>query len=387
MAADDITFIDTPAGLRDLCARLAGLEWVALDTEFHREKTYYPKLCLIQVATADHVACIDPLALGDLAPLMSALEAPGLMKVFHAARQDLEVFHQRFGRIPTPVFDTQLAAPLLGHPEQMGYAALVAAELGEHLGKGHARADWTRRPLPPKQLRYAADDVRYLARLYPRLRDALAARGRLAWLEEDFSALADPAQYINPPADAWRRIRGIDRLRGPERSVLQALAEWREATAQGEDRPRNWVIKDETLLDLARQNPVTAQDLAHVRGLSEGTRRRHGEHLLKLMAQARERPPRPLDGAGRPVRLEPAQEALADLLSATVRLVSAEQAINSGVLVSRRDLERLARGVPVREVLQGWRYALAGPTLQSLLAGHTRMGVHEGRATLSDKGD
>ncbi|HKJ09429.1 MAG TPA: ribonuclease D, partial [Gammaproteobacteria bacterium] len=208
--------VDTPEALAELCRRLDGCDWLALDTEFHREKTYYPQFCLLQLATPELVAWVDPLTVPDLGPLLELLNGEQIVKVFHAARQDLEIFYHLTGRVPAPVFDTQVAAPLLGHPDQAGYGALVSAVLGVNLSKGHARADWTRRPLPAKQLEYALDDVRYLARLYPQLRDELQQRGRLQWLAEDFAALVDPAQYENPPASAWRRIRGTDRLRAAQ---------------------------------------------------------------------------------------------------------------------------------------------------------------------------
>ena len=194
-----ILYVDSPAALGDLCNRLAGAEWIAVDTEFLREKTYYPQLCLLQVGTPAVTACVDPLALTDLGPLLDLLYDPAIAKVFHACHQDLEIFYNLRGSVPGPVFDTQIAAPLLGHPEQMGYAGLVEALLGVTLEKAHARADWTRRPLPESQLRYAADDVIYLAQLYPVLRAELAKHGRLQWLADDFAALGDPERYASHP--------------------------------------------------------------------------------------------------------------------------------------------------------------------------------------------
>src|SRR3569833_1048425 len=273
-------YIDDTRALAALCTRLRGTEWIALDTEFVREKTLYPILCLIQIASADTLACIDPLALPDLDPLLDVLNDPAITKVMHAARQDMEIFNHLRGELPRPVFDTQLAAPLLGLQEQIGYAALVDNILNVKLDKAHIRADWSQRPLSPAQLEYAADDVRYLAVLYPRLRDTLAAKARLQWLAGDFAELSNPRLYACPPADAWLRIKGTPRLRTRQLAVAQALAAWREETAQRQNRPRSWILRDENLLDLARLQPLGIGELAQVRGLHEQAVARRGAARL-----------------------------------------------------------------------------------------------------------
>ena len=378
--------VDTPEALAELCRRLDGCDWLALDTEFHREKTYYPQFCLLQLATPELVAWVDPLTVPDLGPLLELLNGEQIVKVFHAARQDLEIFYHLTGRVPAPVFDTQVAAPLLGHPDQAGYGALVSAVLGVNLSKGHARADWTRRPLPAKQLEYALDDVRYLARLYPQLRDELQQRGRLQWLAEDFAALVDPAQYENPPASAWRRIRGTDRLRAAQLAVLQKLAAWREQSAQQENRPRNWLVRDDALLDIARQMPASRKDLEHMRGLNERLVRRYGDTLLTLIAEARTAKPEPLPAGGSPVRLDHGQEALVDALTAVVRLRAAEQQLNPSVLASRKDLERLAAGQRDLALLRGWKKALIGEDLCAMIEGGMGLEVKDGRLAITRPG-
>lgn len=379
---NDAIYIDTPSALTALCERLTGAKWLALDTEFHREKTYYPEFCLLQLATADFVACVDPLALKDLGPLLAILDCPDVIKVFHAARQDLEIFYHLTNRVPGPIFDTQLAAPLLGHPDQMGYGALVHAVLGVSLGKGHARADWSRRPLPHKQLEYALDDVRYLAKLYPRLREELASRNRLHWLDEEFAALTDTGAYSNPPAAAWRRIRGTDRLRAPQLAVLQHLAAWREQTAQQENRPRNWLIRDDILLDIARQLPTSKTDLEHIRGLNERLLHKQGEKLLQIVASARTATPDPLPASSAPVRLEQDQDALVDALMALVRLRAAEQQLNASVLVSRKDLERMVAGRRDLTILRGWKKSMVGQELLAMLEGEISLQVCNGRLSV-----
>ncbi len=376
---NDILYVDSPQALSRLCDRLAGSEWLALDTEFQREKTYYSKLCLIQVATADVVACVDPLALESLDCLLSVIFDPTITKVMHAAIQDLEIFYYLRGEVPEPVFDTQVAAPLLGFPEQTGYAALVSGMLGVKLSKAHTRADWTRRPLSSGQLRYAADDVRYLAQLYPRLRASLAEKGRLSWLAEDFAALSEAGRYEVVPADAWRRVRGGERLSGERLSVLQTLAAWREKTARQEDRPRNWLIRDENLLDLARLMPQTLAELSQVRGLRERFLARHGESVLRVVGEARKRPPEARSKMPREAaRLSTEQSAIADALVALISMRGAATSLNPNVIASRKDLEQLVAGKRELPVLRGWRLDMVGRDLLAMLGGELALVIEHG---------
>ncbi len=287
----DLLYIVDQAALTDFCTRLRGAVWLALDTEFIRERTYYPQLCLIQVASADEIACIDPLALPSLDPLLDLLYDPAVTKVLHAAHQDLELFFHLRGAAPAPVFDTQLAASALGSGNQIGYAALVRQLIGVELDKTHTRADWRRRPLAPEWLAYAADDVRYLPELYQRQRAALEARGWPDALAEDFRAICHPDRYRLQPDDAWRRIWEHNRLGGPQRAVLRALAAWREEQASAHDRPRRWILSDATLLELARRMPGDAEQLQRIRGLPAVTVQRHGADLLERIAAARAEPP------------------------------------------------------------------------------------------------
>ncbi|HQU14604.1 MAG: ribonuclease D [Chromatiales bacterium 21-64-14] len=386
-ATADTLYVDTPAALERLCVQIDGQPWLALDTEFLREKTYFPQLCLVQIATPQLTACVDPLALADLGPLLDVLYRPTILKVLHASRQDLEIFHHLRGAPFAPVFDTQLAAPLLGHPDQVGYAALVAAVLGVNLSKSHTRADWRRRPLPPEQLRYAADDVRYLAPLYQRLNTDLAGRGRLDWLADEFTALSDPGQYENPPEQAWHRVRGADRLRGPRLAVLQDLAAWRESTARAEDQPRAWLLRDETLLDLARMMPQTEQDLRHLRGLNERVAQRHGADLVMRIRAAAQQVPRPAETARpHPPRLEPSAEALADLLMAVVRARAQQHQLSPATLAPRKEVERLVAGEDHSVLLKGWRERMIGEELRSVLRGERHVSVVDGELLVSPAG-
>lgn len=363
---NDLYLVDQVA-LADFCSRSRGVSWLALDTEFIRDKTYYPQLCLVQVATSDQVACIDPLALPSLAPLLELLYDPAIIKVLHAAHQDLELFFHLCGIVPAPVFDTQLAALVLGNGEQIGYAALVRHWLGVELSKAHTRADWRRRPLPGEWLRYAADDVRYLAALYPQLRDALRAQGWLEALTEDFAALNDPGRYRLEPEQAWRRIREYPRLSHPRRAVLRSLAAWREEQARRHDRPRGWILSDAVLVELARRLPESTEQLEQIHGLPAGTVRRHGALLLERIAAARAEPLESEPARMTRPRLTPAQTAW---VKEGLELITARadaHAITPLTVASRRDVEALAAGLdsPLRH---GWRAVLVGRELQQNLA-------------------
>ncbi|MFP4080536.1 MAG: ribonuclease D [Ectothiorhodospira sp.] len=373
-------FIDQGDALRDLCAHLQKAPWIALDTEFIREKTYYPRLCLVQVATPERVACIDPLALEDLSPLTALLHDPRILKVLHAAGQDLEIFYHRDGRVPAPIFDTQVAAALLGHGDQIGYGRLIQAVLGVELEKGHSRTDWSRRPLDSEQLRYAADDVLYLARVYPRMREDLEAKGRLAWLEDDFRRLEDPGTHQPDPEGVWQKVKGLNTLRQPRQlAVVQELARWREQESMRCDRPRRWVLQDEVILDLARHQPRTPEALARVRGLAEATVQRHGEALLGLIREAAARPPEACPAPPpRGGRLDPAREALVDVAMGLLRHQALINDISPAAIATRKDLEALVAGDERSPLLQGWRARLAGHALRAWLHGETQLKVASG---------
>lgn len=377
-------YIETPEALAALCRRLAGSPWLALDTEFIRERSYRARLCLLQIASPDLVACIDPLALPDLAPLRGLLAAADTVKVLHAAHQDLEILYQLYGEVPTPVFDTQIAAALLGQGDQIGYGRLVADLLGIELAKDHARTDWAQRPLDPAQVRYAADDVRYLGEIYLAQHERLAALGRGDWLEDDFRRLSDPASYRVDPQAQWKRLRGIQHLRGRQLCAAQALAAWREQLAQDADRPRRWILADDVLVDLARRMPRNAAALARIRGLPERTLERHGDTLVDLFEQARKRPESECPQAAERLVLTPDQEALADLLMATLRVEAQRQNIGPAMLATRRELERLAVGETDLPVLRGWRAKLVGDTLLAVGRGERGLRAADGGVRLED---
>lgn len=370
-------YVDSPRQLADLCARLAASSWVALDTEFMREKTYYAQFCLLQIATEEIIACVDPLAL-DLDPLLDLIYDPAITKVMHSARQDLELLYDLRHALPRPLFDTQIAATVLGYGDQVGYGALVQGMFGVELDKSHTRTDWSQRPLDPKQLIYAADDVRYLVKIYTQQRDELERGGRLGWLADDFTELTDEGKYVNQPANAWRRIRQANTLKGVQLAVLRALAAWREERAKAHNKPRKWIVSDDVLLELARHMPHDAERLGKIRGLEAQTLKRSSGDIIALIAESKQLPKEQWPQLDPPLRLDARQEALVDTLMAVVRVRGMQNAVSPATLTTRKELEALVLGQQDVPVLHGWRGALVGRDLAAMLQGKLVLRVADG---------
>ncbi len=375
-------FIDTADALTAFCDTIRGAEWIALDTEFIREKTYYPKLCLIQIGIPDRAACIDPLAIQSLEPVYDLLMDSSITKVLHACSQDLEIFVHQKGEVPGPIFDTQLAAPLLGLAEQIGYGNAVKELLGVQLEKTQSRTDWSKRPLSDAQLEYAADDVRYLAKMYPMIREQLDELGRLEWLDAEFEPYGKLERYQQPPEDAWRRIRGLEKLKPRALSVVQKLAAWRETRAKERDLPRNWILKDDVIIDIARLAPGNNADLDNIRGMQTKTIERYGQLLLDMVQQALQEAPVPLPKRSRGVKASVQEDALTDILQAQLRLLSDEQDINSAAVASRKDLLALIRDED-SPLLKGWRRKLAGEELLAMRNGERVVSVDNARVEIA----
>jgi len=381
-----IQYIDTPGQLATLCEQIKKEPWLALDTEFLREKTYYPKFCLLQIATPEWVACIDPIALPQLESLFEAIYNPAIVKVFHSCRQDLEIFFQWTGKLPSPIFDTQVAAPLLGFQDNPGYAMLVSSLLSVNLNKAHTRADWSKRPLTEAELEYAADDVIYLCQIYQIMVQKLTALGRIDWLKNDFAELTNPALYKVDPETAWFKIKGKNKLTGKQLSIIQTLAQWREKIAQAEDRPKSWLLRDELLFDLAKLQPETVQELANVRGINERSVNRYGKELCQLITAAKNRPPMPLHEKDRSAKKTQQEEAILDILTALVRVRAEENALNPTILASRKDLEELLSNSDDEcPLLHGWRYTMAGKELVGLLKGELLLGIDSDKLAIIEK--
>ncbi len=378
-------FVDTPEALTQLCQQLQGSEWLALDTEFIREKTYYPKLCLVQVSNGEVAACVDPIALKDIQPLLDVLFNGTILKVFHAARQDVEIFLHDWHKLPLPIFDTQPAASLLGHGDQIGYARLVQQVLDIDLAKDQSRTDWSRRPLTDSQKRYALDDVIYLGQLYLKMRGSLSDKKRLQWLAADFAELANPATYSPDPSITWKRVKGKQHLRGRQLAILQALSAWREVQARERDLPKKWLLKDDLLVELCRRIPNDTGSLSRVRGMDAGMIRREGESLLELISKAAALPKEqwPQDKR-RPRPLTHQQEAQADYLNAALRLIADQNQLSPQAIATHKDIEKLIRGDSECSLLEGWRHALAGTQLEALLKGELRLSLEQGRLAIRD---
>lgn len=376
-------YVSDATALDCLCTELRQHRWIAVDTEFVRERTYFPNLCLVQVAVPQMVACVDPIALGDIEPLLDVLYDYSIVKVLHAAAQDMEIFYGLRQAPPEPIFDTQIAAAVLGQGDQVGYGTLVKNLLGVDLEKGHARTDWTRRPLDAEQLRYAADDVRYLRELYQLQRNELGQRGRLRWLDEDFSSLCDPERYRVNPEAAWKRVKGTRVLRAADMPFLQQLAAWREREAAANNLPRRWVLGDEALVELARRKPSQSAVLDRMRGLNEGQVRRYGKALLQVVAEAAAVPQEDWPPAPRQRRLSTEQEAVTDAASAVIRAQAARNEVSAASLASRAELERMVLGERELPLLQGWRAEIAGRAVLSLVEGRTGLMVQDGRLEMT----
>ena len=357
--------------LQDFCQELEGAPYPAVDTDFLREKTYHARLCLVQVAYGEHAAAIDPLADGmDMAPLGRLLSRTSTVKVLHSASQDLGIFLRSMGHIPGPVFDTQIAASVCGFGHQPGYAGLVESMLGVSIDKTNQATDWSLRPLTDSQVDYAIGDVTHLCVIYERLLAALEERGRASWVEEEMNALMDPAKYRVDPETAYWRIK-IRRPSPKNLVVLKALARWREETAVERDLPRNWVVRDEALAEIAQHFPTDARALARVRGLKESVAAgAYGKAILAAQEDALATPEEewPVPSSSGP---PPAgTDSVVALLQALLKLRSEAAEVASPMIAKREDLEHIAMGkltdVPA---LSGWRRDIFGEDAEALVSG------------------
>lgn len=371
--------VTTSEDLITLCQTLRQGDYVAVDTEFMREKTYYARLCLIQVANDEVVASIDPLALKDLGPLWAVFFDPGITKVLHAGRQDLEIIRDLTGRLPDPLFDTQIAATVAGYEDAISYGRLVEAITGERLDKTLTRTDWGRRPLDPAQIRYAEDDVRYLRLVYKHLRQELIDTGRLDWVRGDFERLGDPRLYTVEPREMFRKIKRGQLLRPRQLAVLRELAAWRETTAMQRDKPRKWILDDDLLFEIARQTPTSVAQLTRMRGISEAALQQWGEAIIAAVERGLAVPEAEWPQWHERRKLKSGDLALVDLLQALVRQRGLEHGVAPQLLAGRPDLEAVVAEDPEAAVLSGWRAKLVGDELQALLAGRLAVRLEAGR--------
>jgi len=372
--------------LKSLCERLSRSDFVAVDTEFMRENTYWPDLCLIQIGNEEEAAAIDPKAEDlDMEPLLDLLvDNEEVLKVFHAGGQDVEIIYNLTGRTPHPIFDTQIAAMALGLGEQVGYSNLVESLIGHSLDKGARFTDWARRPLDKRQIDYAVGDVTHLATLFPKMLQRLRKTGRGEWLDEEMERLANPANYENDPNEAWKRVR-VSSRKPDVLGRLKALAGWREQEARGKNLPRGRIMKDETLADIAAHPPASQEGLARVRGLSPAWSSNDiGGRMMAALGQAKpltpdELPPREdRPGLGKEGAL------VADLLKLLLKIRSRETNVAARLIARSDELELLAAGR--REglsILEGWRFKEFGRDALDLVEGRLAFGVKGGKLLMT----
>ncbi len=373
--------------IADICTRFASADFVTVDTEFMRENTYWPILCLIQISDGKEAAAIDPLAKDvDLGPLLELLvNNEDVLKIFHAGGQDVEIIHNMTGKTPHPIFDTQIAAMAIGQSEQIGYANLVDSWLGITLDKGARFTDWSRRPLNARQLEYAVADVTHLAKIFPMMLEKLRETGRGMWINAEMEKLADPDNYVNDPEKAWLRVksqgRSLEML-----GRLKALAAWREREAQSKDLPRGRIMRDETLADIAAHPPKDQSKLGQVRGLSAGWKNNDiGARLMDIIDQAEplSRDDLPLKVGRRPKNGK-SNALVTDLLKLLLKIRSAELNVASRLLARADDLERIVAGE--RDgvgLLDGWRYEEFGRDALDLVEGRVSFTVKDGKLKMT----
>jgi ribonuclease D len=376
-----MTLLTTTQEIAELCDELAHEPFVALDTEFMRDRTYWPKLCLVQLAGGKRHAAVDPLAPGiDLAPLFALMANPAVIKVFHAARQDVEIFHHLSGQVPTPLFDTQLAAMVCGYGEEVGYETLVSRLAKARVDKSSRFTDWSRRPLTKQQLDYALDDVIHLRVVYQRLDAQLKESGRTEWVAQELAGLTDPNTYEQPPEAAWRRIKV--RSRDPRfLAIVMALAAWREREAQRRDLPRNRIVRDDLLLELAANRPRSVEDIARLRRISLD--KASNAAAVAAVRAALEMPEAELPVVEPPPKLPRGIGPLVDLLRVLLKFQCEEHHVAQRLVATTADLEAIAAyDAPDVAALRGWRREVFGRAALALKQGKLGLAVDKGQVVL-----
>ncbi len=381
----DVHTITTTTDLASYCEAWAHETYITVDTEFLRETTYYPKLCLIQVAGAEKSALIDPMADGlDLAPFFALMANTKVLKVFHAAKQDFEILHLLTGQLPQPVMDTQIAAMVCGFGDQVGYEAIVRKLAGAAIDKSSQFTDWSRRPLTSKQQAYAISDVTHLRTVYEKLLEQLHNSGRESWLRAELSSLTDPATYKVDPEQSWRRIKA--RIQNKkQQAVLMSVAAWREREAQAKNVPRGRVLKDEAVAEIAIQMPQTPQAVNELRLVSRGTGNSSaGNGILKAVAEGLNRDPATVPGAkGRADELSSAALAAAEILKLALKITCENHGLAPKLIASSADIEALAADddadIPA---MKGWQKDIFGQVALDLKHGRAVIAIDNGKAVI-----
>lgn len=374
--------IQNQAELNDFCARLSAGPYLTIDTEFLRDKTYFPRLCLLQMAGPGvDAAAIDPFIEGlDWSPVRELMANVNVLKVFHAARQDLEIFYHLYAVLPTPIYDTQVAAMVCGFGDQVAYNALVRELTGQELEKNAQFTDWSRRPLSPKQIRYALDDVIYLRDVYEKLHARLQSKGREGWVFEEMEILNNPRTYQNPPNESWKRVK--IRSDKPEvLAILRALAAWREEEAVRRDVPRSRILKDEVLADIAMYKARDLDSLLQIRSLPGDTAKgKIGKQILEIVNAAVATPRESWPRVERKDAFPKNAQGTLEMLKMLLRINASEEDVAAKLIADSDDLERLAvESNPDIATLHGWRFEVFGRDAQALKSGQIGLSLHQGR--------
>ena len=387
MTDNSLTPITEQSALEDLCGKLAESDFICVDTEFHRETTYWPELCLVQASAPGVEGLIDPLAEDlDIGPFLDLIAMDNRVKVFHAARQDIEIFNRLIGHPPGPIFDTQIAAMALGFGDSISYDNLVQRVVRRQIDKSSQFTDWMRRPLSQKQLVYALGDVTHLRDIYLIMREELEKTGRMGWVREEMADLEDPVKYDTDPMKAWQRLK----LRKPKKdyaAVVVAVAAWRERLAQELDKPRRRILKDDAIQEIAAQKPRNEGDYGQLRAVPSGfVRSKHGQSLMDAVAEAIEDPDKYAPELEPRVQNAQIPAGAPELLKVLLKHVSDENNVVPRLIANAADIDRIARGETSEDIaaMTGWRFDMFGKKAQALLNGHLAVSFEGGEIRLFD---
>lgn len=370
-------YIDTQEQLEQFVESISDYDWIAIDTEFIREKTYFSQLCLLQIATPDHLACVDPLAIDDISALKKVFNDPAITKVLHAAHQDQEIFYNLFDEVPAPIFDTQPAAAVLGIGDQIGYAKLIEEFLGITLEKTQSRTDWSRRPLSQKQLEYAIDDVHYLREAYPIIVKKLNDSSRLEWLQSDFDRYTSAETFDPKPMEMWKKVKGHQRLRPLQLTMVQELAAWREDLAVEKNLPRRWMMSDDLIIDLALQQPSTEKEIKQLRTIKAKQAIRHFKDWLMIIERVKQLDPAKLLRLPKFQKPSSEEVLVVDLLMLAVRSQAEKNHISASLITTRKKVEKLVMSGET-QLANDWRGALVNPLITKILSGDAKFSVENG---------